>query len=427
MGSIKYIAKSISEKAESSRWFATNGNIELNASNEVALQSTQKVDYKAYVPPKKEVIDPEVEEIQIKSELDDGFDDSPNGPFVKGLVYGKIYVFDVVKFKYGKAPTDMSTIHWGYKYETENGVAQADFKDGKGKKISVSLETLEVCGKNLTIYAYIKSKESGGSITKRVHYRFRYFRRAKIIQEINDRLSKNYLIDQNTTSLCGMAAIFYSFLKIDAADYQKTALELHQKGTFTLNKYTIKPNTSMYDMQPFVENEKYPGRRKDSKGNKLTNPELMPLVDWVVMASARSSESSMGYRGEDGQDAAAINWGSVMEKLMKDFMGYTTIIDNTTLFTGNNHTDVLIQMQKEYQEGYQIILLIDADMLSDSVSWAGNLSNWHYIVYEGGLYFDTPADKYRFSYFTWGGLYPNHSFRASVFDSNFYGYYKIKK
>lgn len=425
MGSIKYLAKTITEKSESSRWFATNGDINFNASKEVAMQSTQKVQYGTYTPPDKETNDPEVEEIQIKSILDDGFNDSSQ--LVKGLIYGKVYEFDAVKFKQGKAPTDLSTIHWAFKYETEQGIVQADFKNGQGKKIHVSIEALAVCGKNLTIYAYIKSKESGVSLTTWVHYRFRYFDRAKVKDEMNKRLAQNYLINQSSTSLCGMAAIFYCFLKIDSGDYNNIALELHQKGTVALNQYTIKPNSSMYDMKPFADNEKYPGMRKYSDGTAINPPKLMPLVDWIVLASARSSESNLGYSGEDGQDFSAINWGSIMTKLLKDFMGYTTIIDNTTLFTGQNHTDKLIQMQKDYQEGYQVILLIDSDMLDDSISWAGNLTNWHYIVFEGDLFFDTAGDKYQFSYFTWGQFYNKHSFRASVFDSNFYGYYKIKK
>ncbi|RFZ89978.1 hypothetical protein D0C36_23765 [Mucilaginibacter conchicola] len=425
MGSIKYIAKSISEQSTSSRWFATNGDINLNAGKEVAMQSSQKVQYDTYTPPEKENTDPEVEEIQIKTVLDDGYNDSST--LVKGLVYGKVYAFDAVKFKQGKAPTDLSTIRWGFKYETEQGVVQADFKDGHGKKILVSIEALAVCGKNLTIYAYIKNKDGGASLSTWVHYRFRYFDRAKVKEEINQRLSKNYLINQSSTSLCGMAAIFYCFLRIDSGSYSNLALELHQKGTVTLNQYTVKPNSAMYDMQPTAENTKYPGSRKYSDGTPINPPRLMPLVDWIVLASTRSSESNLGYTGEDGQDFSAINWGSVMTKILKDFMGYTTITDNTTLFTGWDHSDTLIQMQKDYQEGYQVILLIDSDMLDDSVSWAGNLTNWHYIVFEGDLFFDTAADKYQFSYFTWGQFFNKKSFRASVFDSNFYGYYKIKK
>lgn len=427
MGSIKYFAKTISESSESSRWFATNGDIEFDSIKEVALQSKEKLKYDIYEPSEDVEADFEVEEIKIKTALVEGSEDEHGITLKDGMIYGGVYVFEVVKFKNGKVPNDVSTIHWGYRYETENGVGEGDFHNGTGRKISVSLSTVEVCGRNLTIYAYIKSKESGASTTNWVHYRFRYFSRARVIAEVEERLTSNYKISQNTTSLCGMAAIFYTFLRIAKDEYKKLALDLHQKGEVTLNKYTIRPRQSMYEMQPFVANEKYPGYRVYSNGKKMPTPELMPFIDWIVMASARSSESSFGYTGESGQNASAINWGSVMEKLLKDFMGYTTVIDKTSLITGFNYTDTLIQMQSDYQEGYQIILLIDSDMLDDSVSYLGNLSNWHYIVYEGGLFFDTEANKYRFTYFTWGELFKDKWFRASVFNSNFYGYYKIKK
>ncbi|GAA4212917.1 hypothetical protein GCM10022289_44400 [Pedobacter jeongneungensis] len=52
MGTIKYISKTITENAESIKWFATNGDINLNASKEVMLQSRDKIKYDRYEPVK---------------------------------------------------------------------------------------------------------------------------------------------------------------------------------------------------------------------------------------------------------------------------------------------------------------------------------------------------------------------------------------
>ncbi|KQM71448.1 hypothetical protein ASE74_23405 [Pedobacter sp. Leaf216] len=48
MGTIKYIAKTITENAGSIKWVATNGNISFNAAKEVVLKSGTKVVYGEY-------------------------------------------------------------------------------------------------------------------------------------------------------------------------------------------------------------------------------------------------------------------------------------------------------------------------------------------------------------------------------------------
>jgi len=426
MSSIRYFSKNLSENSESSRWFATDGDLEFNALKEMGLQSNQKVKYDNYTPPEKGVEEYEVEKVSIKSKLEKGYNAEGTGPLVDGLIYGGAYVFEAVQFKNGKIPADFSTIKWAYSFEGDNGKVEGDFHGYTGKKIGLTMEALSACGRDLTIYAYIKSKESGGSSVNWVHYRYRYFSRKDIKAEIAERLKNNYLIDQNNTSLCGMAAIYYVFLRVAAADYEKIALQLHQKGEFKFNDYTIKPANSMYEMTPLPENEDYPAIREYSDGTKIKDPILMPKVDWIVMASTRSSESNLGYSGKNGETVSAINWGSVMTKLLKDLMAYTTIIDNTAISTIDKYPEILTTMQEEYNQGYQIIMLINANMLSKKDSWI-NLTNWHYIVFEGNLSIDEAKQECSFNYFSWGKFKSADVFSKTVFNSNFYGYYKIKK
>ncbi|MBB5635372.1 hypothetical protein HDE68_001260 [Pedobacter cryoconitis] len=426
MSSIKYFSKNLSETSGSSRWFATDGDMEFSAIKEMGLQSNQKVKYDNYTPPEKGSDEYEVEVVATKSKLEKGYNAEGTGPLVDGLIFGGAYVFEATLFKNGKIPTDFSTIKWAYSYEGENGKVEGDLDGHTGKKIGVSLLDPGLCGRNLTIYAYINSKESGGSVTTWVHYRFRYFSRQDIKNELAERLKRNYLIDQNNTSLCGMAAIYYVFLRVAPADFEKIALELHQKGEIKLNNYTIKPASSMYEMAPLAENEDYPAIREYSSGTKLKVPLLMPKVDWIVLASTRSSESNLGYSGKSGETVSAINWGSVMLKLMKELMGYTTIIDNTAISTIDKYPEILTTMQEEYNQGYQIIMLINSNMLSKKDSWI-NLTNWHYIVFEGNLCIDEKMKECSFNYFSWGKLVPADTFSKAVFNSNFYGYYKIKK
>lgn len=50
MGTIRYIAKNITETAESSKWIASNGDITFNATNEIIQQSKNKTRYDKYEP-----------------------------------------------------------------------------------------------------------------------------------------------------------------------------------------------------------------------------------------------------------------------------------------------------------------------------------------------------------------------------------------
>ncbi|WP_025142905.1 hypothetical protein [Pedobacter jeongneungensis] len=55
MGTIKYISKTITENAESTKWSATDGNIDFNATKELMLQSADKVKYDRYEPVENKV------------------------------------------------------------------------------------------------------------------------------------------------------------------------------------------------------------------------------------------------------------------------------------------------------------------------------------------------------------------------------------
>ena len=99
-------------------------------------------------------------------------------------------------------------------------------------------------------------------------------------------------------------------------------------------------------------------------------------------------------------------------------------------------------MEKAYQEGAQIIMMIDMQMLEDrtSYSYADLFTTSHWIVYEGGLKFldkkgnkvndIDEAEKVSFHFFTWGRN-PQKGFlnvlslpyiSIACFKSTFYGY-----
>jgi hypothetical protein len=357
--------------------------------------------------------------IKITSGLDDGLDN--DGLDIKGLVIGKPYVLEAVDPLRDASQTDVSQIIWAYQYQIEEVTIEGVFGNVNGQAVSLTVENLDVCGRFVTIYAIGDVLQEIASINVWVHFRFRYFSKKIITAEIAKRIAHPFLINQNSTSLCGMAAVFYSVLKINPALYRHIALEFHQKGTVTLNNYTIKPNKFMFDVKPTTDNLSYPGLNKGSNGLLIG----MPLVDWILLAGARSSLSSLNYKGDDGDNFKAINWRGIVKKMLKDFFGYKTIIDYTRYYTGFNYKNSLVQIEEDYKNGYQIVFLIDANMLENKVRYILNALDWHYIVYEGDLSFDEHKN-YIFSYYSWGRIYKKQVIRSSVFNSTFYGYYKIK-
>ncbi|RYD53155.1 MAG: hypothetical protein EOP52_03170 [Sphingobacteriales bacterium] len=408
---------------------STSASTEIQSAKETVFNSGGKVNYNRYQPGQgKNIQTAEVEEIRLVTPPDQGCDWREGGALRDGLIAAsdKTYTFEVVKFRNNVPPRANSDIKWAYRYEGENGVVEGALQQktngaggsaATGRQIVLNLSSnLDICGRGLTIYAYIGSQDAGASLNVWVHYRFRFFGRALIKEQTTARASGTgaYLIDQGSTSLCGMANIFYILAKTNPSGYEQLALKLHQTGTATLNSYTIAPGEKeMYDVVP----------------KKTPYPTRIPEIDWVVMASTRSKESNLGYSGEAGQDFSAINYPSILVKLKKELLGFGEVVDKTSFFmnpTPLDKLDWIIEMQKAYQEGYHVSMLIDSDMLSDSPTRFANFTRWHWVVYEGGLYVDDAAGTYNFKYWCWGRPAVLGKFRHSVFNTNFYGYIKGK-
>jgi hypothetical protein len=431
-GVIRTISKLHLQKAEKVTWNTTKGSADVSAGRDMKVYGKNGVKLKNNKPVENKAT-AEVESIKLLTPLEKGYDWKGKSVLKDGMIIDKTYLFEVVKFKDNIVPTDYNQIKWAYRYEGENGIIEADFQqDGisaKGRMISVCLKNdLDICGRGLTIYAYIQSKKSGGVLNEWVHYRFRFFSRETVKSEIEVRISNPELINQSSTSLCGMVCVFYFLAKYAKEDYRKVSLKLHQTGIAKYNDYTIKPDEELYKMNPDSD-LKYPGFRKYNNGNPIVPPRLMPLIDWVTMASTRNTESFLGYTGKDGQDFSAINYPSILKKLMKDFLKYEDVIDYTDFGInpgGGEMLQYLIDMQKAYQEGYKIAILIDSDMLYDKPTYFANFDRWHWIIYEGDIYIDESAQTYNFSYVCWGEKKLKRAFKRFNFNSNFYGYIKGK-
>lgn len=380
-----------------------------------------------YYVPKQEKKETRVKTIELITALDFGSANDNSGTNQQeGILYGKSYEFKVVAFT-EETPADKSIINWAFKYHSlsENKWIE--------KKLSVTGDTLkftlnekDMCGRFVYIRAYIKDAENEGELKVWKHNRFRWFDRKIFQKGLLERKNKPEKINQHATSLCGTASLLYFYAK----DYKDEFYNLYniffRTGEVKINAFHLKPNELMYSFNPSSDNLKYPNYSKYSDGTPCIPRKLMNQTDWIILAGTRSSDNKK-YLGENNQDWDAINWTSYMIDTATKLYGATSSIDKTRVITGLNFQNELIQIQKEYQEGWHIILLIDSDMLKDSYSLLGCITQYHWISYEGDLYLDKENHKFNFSYYCWQKLNKNATFRKSVFNSNFYGYVKFKK
>ncbi|RFM30006.1 hypothetical protein [Deminuibacter soli] len=420
MGRIIFRAKKLTETSKAASWIADNGNLHLQADKANVMQKgNEGVHLKIGDPPKADTAVPEVAAIKISTPLDQGINNS--GAAVNGMLFDHRYIFEVTAFKNGTPPASENLIKWAYAYTTPEGQVIKNWLQGAfGKKIMLHIAAHEACGTQLTISAFIKQPDKGASITTWVHNRFRWFPRNQLQTQISQTQQAPEKIDQNSTPLCGIAALGYLLVKDDAAGYANLLLNLHRKGEYLYKTFLVKPlDEQLYDMVP--DTGKNPGYPHNAAGP-------MRMADWLLLASVKNSEVK-AYEGKQGEEWDGITWPWDVLPLLKKLLNYQTInnqahyIARITPFSRyTSKKQDLLDMQAAHAAGEKVLMLIDADMLSNKNTYTITTTSWHWIVFEGDATVDDAAETYTFSYYSWGQKNNKAVFRQSVFNSNFYGF-----
>jgi len=424
-------------------------------------------------------------EIKIYN-TDSGFDSK--GLTTEGLIYGKFYLFEV----FGLSEDEEEPIRWNYVGNPIPENTKTDFKthseadtlqpksiakleadifkrkeiNSVGKVIQFTINDIGLCGSYIELTAYLdQTTERANSINLSrsanlgrteddnrseiiddslnevsikiwVHYRFRWFNRKQLLNEVLERKNHPWKISQRSTSLCGMACIFYFLIQIDPVAYELLALHLHQFGYAVHNSYFLKPNPLMLDVNPLKDSE---------------FPKGMAYSDWMTLASMRNMESRIGYTGKNSQVFSSINWPPIMIKLSRKFLGFKTVEFKIYSLVKSYVRDYFLKNQKlevlrdqingSYLEGFKILLLIDVGMLENKNIYSlKDYIHYHWVVYEGNLEFiDNDGNiehdldrvsQVKFNTFSWGEN-PIHS-RTSIgvskqaFIKNYYGFIRMK-
>ena len=376
----------------------------------------------------------EVERIEIEKLKEGSANDGTGKSIRLGLVYGEKYKLRVTKFKNNEEPISSMSIIWLVSYITEEGEVAFIKISQRGKEILYKADALKACGRDIKFYAYIKDRTKGGELMVFQHYRFRWFDREIIKEELKERAKEYWLIDQNSTSLCGMACLFYLLIKEKPDVYHKYVLALHQYGEVKYNNYITKPNDILFSKNPNEKGYPYTIKFKEKKE--------MPLCDYITLGGLRNTENSF-YKGGD-EEFAAINWPNLMVRLCKEFLGYKDVdyrgiynpIKKSTKYDMKETLKMIKDINIQMENGYHLILLIDSDLISPTEDSFFESLEYHWVILETPISVDENCwdgegriiPHVNFKVYSWASKdqYLAKPITIEHFINNYYGYIKVK-
>jgi hypothetical protein len=262
-----------------------------------------------------------------------------------------------------------------------------------------------------TVINYINGNDSDDFIPA-----FSHFDEKMIDIEIAQRQNNPGLINQSSTPLCGSAIVGNLIAKHYKTDFKYLVKDLffYAEAFFGTTNYLIKPRNSIT------------GQNYHINPNDGFYPSGMPQSDYVLLTSIKNSENKVfSYDGLGGVGGIALP--SDITSLLLKMLKSKEVIDITSfLGTGLDEMQLLSDMDTDYSGGYECIMLIDSNLLSDDITESGLRPN-HWINYRGGLSIDTINSKITFKLFTWGqGDGKQYTVKQAVFEKHFYGYIKAK-
>ncbi|WP_313500476.1 hypothetical protein [Kaistella carnis] len=391
--------------------------------------ATAGVEFTAKNPIDRKGIEPtQVKSIKLLTALDNGSKNDGTGKGVQpGMLYGNTYSFKVSAYTNGN-PNDLKKIKWKYKYHSLSKDKWIEKTSSKtGDTYSLHLNEKDMCGRTIHVMAYINDFENEGYLKTWFHNRFRWFDRMMFEKELEQRTDNRHpeVINQKGTSLCGMAAIFYLFAKEQPEKYKKFSKDLFRTGEATSNSYTAKPSSDILN------------KKINTMGFPM-NTGNMAIVDFVTLASTRNTKNPK-YKGGN-EEFNAINWPPFMVELCEKLLGYGSVKSKGVynpvkplLTSTSDMKNKIEDINKQFNDGYKLILMIDADLIQDQ--WDIKALDLHWVNLESVIKWDyvpgvfgSKRDEVMFKVYSWGSntQYLSKPISWSHFVMNYNGYIKMK-
>ncbi len=219
------------------------------------------------------------------------------------------------------------------------------------------------------------------------------------------RIGNPGMIRQGAASLCGPAAMMFSYATDWPVAYVRFAVDMYEKGKANLGRLLIKPGGDVRDYTP---------------------PRSISAIDWLTMASIRDSENWFLDFDDTGRisDMAGITLPSEMEQWFRK-AGYQDVREETNLVF-NKSEGVIRDLNNLYRKGYRICLFISSNMAEKENQYLkGSIMTRHWIVQRSLI--DVSYGNVSLKVFTWGqgeSKIPegDGNLPEGHFAMNFYGY-----
>jgi len=379
-------------------------------------------DYEA----KKEVITEKkairVKEIELITALNQGSKNDNSGTFQDGMIFGKTYHFKIKSY-YDKPPVDEKSIKWKLKYHSlaENKWIEIPLSTC-GKELQIVMNNEDMCGRFVTIYAYINDSEIEGKLKRWKHNRFRWFDRTQLKIEVGDRISNSFLIDQGASSMCGIAVVGFNFAQEQGETYKNFILDMHRMGKAinALTGYKISIDSDEHLLKYKPSDIEYPEESLSSK--------KMALADFIFLICIKDNLNTVYDYDPDGPNAGGFVEGGTgltlpneVASVMKDIANYHDVINDTNLITSRTRgASIWVRkLQDKLKEGYRIGLLIDSDNFSKNKKSIFTLpTHWVGLI---NINSNDSAELVDIEVYTWGGI-RKWTLSYDVFKDGYFGY-----
>jgi hypothetical protein len=234
---------------------------------------------------------------------------------------------------------------------------------------------------------------------------FIHLHRATIASQLRARVKDPTLINQGQAGLCPSAVVVYSVARSNLPEYVRAVTKLYEFGRATIGKWDLEPGA-------------------DLKSYRLPVTAGIPEADWIILSSIRDSENwFFDYQSETNNGGA---WGGEVAAWLKK-AGYSDVLEDWNY--GMNKTATNLQKADAlYSKGYQVCLLIDADLLMAKTAALSRPNHWVVLASNVRTLFSLPTSPVTMRVFTWGSrrTFPDRPMPLDDFLDYYYGYVAAK-
>jgi hypothetical protein len=226
--------------------------------------------------------------------------------------------------------------------------------------------------------------------------------RKPIAEGLRDRIIDPGLIQQGTAGLCGPASTLFDLASRDPVAYVQFVIDLYEKAEANLGTIPIKAKRNLTS-RPI--------------------PAGVPAVDWLPMASIRSSENNFMRYVKDKDYFRGMTLPHEIVSWLRS-LGYTDIVNRTSLLFDRSRR-ILEQASQHFDQGDRVILFINGKLMYTDQMSKGSLLPNHWVVQTAPFIF--MRDSVSVAVFSWGesrySIPRDGSFMPiKDFLNHFYGY-----